>query len=98
MGRPSHAYLDLRFWSPRSDSNRRPSDYEVDRRFNRRRHDTTRIIEGFGTRLRHQVDLDTLAADLLAVVDQTMQPTQTSLWLRPPREPPRTAPHALASP
>jgi hypothetical protein len=70
----------------------------VDRRFNRRRHDTTRIIEGFGTRLRHQVDLDTLTADLLAVVDQTMQPTHTSLWLRPPREPPRTAPRALASP
>jgi hypothetical protein len=56
----------------------------VDRRFNRRRHDTTRIIQGFGTRLRHQVDLDTLTADLLAVVDQTMQPTQASLWLRPP--------------
>jgi hypothetical protein len=70
----------------------------VDRRFNRRRHDTTRIIEGFGTRLRHQVDLDTLTADLLAVVDQTMQPTQTSLWLRPPPEPPRTPPRALASP
>jgi hypothetical protein len=70
----------------------------VDRRFNRRRHDTTRIIEGFGTRLRDQVDLDTLTADLLAVVDQTMQPTQASLWLRPPREPPRTPRGALASP
>ena len=56
----------------------------VDRRFNRRRHDAARIIEGFGTRLRDQVDLDTLTAEVLAVVDQTMQPTQASLWLRPP--------------
>ena len=56
----------------------------VDRRFNRRRHDTARIIEGFGTRLRHQVDLDTLTTDLLDVVDQTMQPTLASLWLRRP--------------
>jgi hypothetical protein len=55
----------------------------VDRRFNRRRHDAVRIIEGFSTRLRDQVDLDTLTAEVLGVVDQTMQPTRASLWLRP---------------
>ena len=54
----------------------------VDRRFNRRRHDAARTVQGFAIRLRDQVDLDALNRELLAVVDQTMQPTRTSLWLR----------------
>jgi hypothetical protein len=77
---------------------RRRIQQAVDRRFNRRRHDAAQVIEGFAVRLRDQVDLDALHTELLAVVDQTMQPTQASLWLRPPREPARTAPGALASP
>jgi hypothetical protein len=56
----------------------------VDRRFNRRRHDAGLTIAAFSTRLRDQIDLDTLTGELLAVVDQTMQPTRASLWLRPP--------------
>src|SRR5215213_7450570 len=54
----------------------------VDRRFNRRRYDAVRTVDGFATRLRDQVDLDALNRELLAVVDQTMQPTIASLWLR----------------
>jgi hypothetical protein len=55
----------------------------VDRRFNRRHVDTTRTVEAFSARLREQVDLDTLSAELLSVAEQTMEPTQVALWLRP---------------
>jgi hypothetical protein len=59
-----------------------PHQAVVDRRFNRRRYNAAQTIEAFSTRLREQVDLATLSAELLAVVDQTVQPARTSLWLR----------------
>jgi hypothetical protein len=68
---------------------RRRVQQVVDRRFNRRRHDTAQTIDAFGARLHQQIDLDTLSTELLAVVDQTMQPTRASLWLRSPPEPSR---------
>jgi hypothetical protein len=63
---------------------RRRIQQVVDRRFNRRRHDTAQTIGAFSDRLHQQIDLDSVTVELLAVVDQTMQPTQVSLWLRPP--------------
>jgi hypothetical protein len=62
---------------------RRRIQRAVDRRFNRRKYDAARTIEAFSSRLREQVDLDTLLVELLSVVDQTIQPATASLWLRP---------------
>ena len=62
---------------------RRRLQQVVDRRFNRRRYDAARTVERFSGRLREHVDLDTLSAELLGVVDRTVQPASASLWLRP---------------
>jgi hypothetical protein len=69
---------------------RRRVQAAVDRRFNRRRYDAARTIQAFSGRLREEVDLDTLTGELLSLVDETMQPTHASLWLRLPQAPPRT--------
>jgi hypothetical protein len=62
---------------------RRRIQQVVDRRFNRRKYNAIKTVEAFSLRLRDEVDLDVLSAELLVVVDQTIQPTRASLWLRP---------------
>jgi hypothetical protein len=54
----------------------------VDRRFNRSRYDAERTVAAFAERLRDEVDLEQLRAEILATVAATVQPTSVSLWLR----------------
>jgi hypothetical protein len=53
----------------------------IDRRFYRQRYDAARALTVMSSRLRDEVDLDSLIGEIVSVVDQTVQPSHLALWL-----------------
>jgi len=53
----------------------------VDRRFNRARYDAGKTVAAFASRLRDEVDLDSIRDDLVGVVRNALEPAQVSVWI-----------------
>jgi hypothetical protein len=55
----------------------------IDRRFYRRKYDAAQVLQGFAATARDETDLDRLTAELLRVIQETMEPERVTVWLRP---------------
>jgi hypothetical protein len=64
---------------------RRRLQHGVDRRFNRERYDAERMVSAFAARLRESVDPESVRDDLIAVVEATLAPAHSTLWLIQPK-------------
>jgi hypothetical protein len=60
---------------------RRRVQHMVDRRFNRARYDAERIVAGFASGLKDEVDLDSIRDDLTGAVQRTLEPAHVSVWI-----------------
>jgi hypothetical protein len=61
---------------------RRRIQNDIDRRFFRQKYDAEKVVAAFSAGLREEVDLDDLQAQIVTVVQETLQPEQVGLWLR----------------
>jgi hypothetical protein len=61
----------------------------IDRHFYRRKYDAEKTLQDFALRAREETDLDSLTAELLLVVEETLQPAEVSIWIKTAPEPRR---------